>query len=225
MKINNCIFPIISKRDSRFFFLGNGFFLENKNFFVTAGHLFKEDKDTYAVINGELVDLNKFNSYCDYVAEEKQIEPIYKDLKIFKVDFDFGQDFIEVSSLQLERDINITSIGYHETETNIETPLMVLKDMNPNIERLEFFEQDHIVYRANRALIQSYKQFKNDEEPIFTNCSTCSFMAPSGKSGCPVLDTENRFCGMIILKVEKTKQSIFIIKEYIVSTLINNFEI
>lgn len=196
----------------------------NKNFFITAGHLFKEDKDTYAVINGVLVDLRKFCCYNEYVTEDKQIEPVYKDLKIFKIDFDFGQDFIEVSSIDIKRDDTITSIGHHETEINIETPLLVYPDMNPNLERLVFSEQVHTVFNINRALIQTKEQFEIDEEPIFTNCTTCSLIVLSGKSGCPTLDQENRFCGMIILRAEKKNQSIFIIKEHIISTLKTQFQ-
>ncbi len=89
IKLNEWIFPIIGKNcpDTGNPSSGTGFFVNNHGYFVTAGHVLKNKKQTYkAVIKGIEFDFKLV--FIEYIDKDKQEPPLCKDLAIGKIDIE-----------------------------------------------------------------------------------------------------------------------------------------
>ena len=86
------IFPILAFDDPTKNFVdnGTGFFINSEGFFISAGHVFKNKNRKYSArIHNQLYPIELV--YEEYIEQDRQEKPIYKDLYIGKISFDSKQ--------------------------------------------------------------------------------------------------------------------------------------
>ncbi len=217
--ITNYVFPILRKDGDGYEFIGTGFFLERPNIFITAAHVLIDSNAevAYALINGDLVPLNQNEIYREYREIDEQVIPYLFDLMIFRMELNVN-GFYRFAKNPVDTNTALTSSGFHEKKENIGLFLPIV-DGTPDSTRLILDNIKHSVIHADKALIQSYKQYQKEIEPIFNNCFTCNASVPSGMSGSPLLDANNDFYGIAIMSVIEWNQSIYLHKDYVLSIL------
>ena len=219
VKIENCIFPILNRKENAFKFIGTGFFI-SKSYFITAAHVLSESysDENFILIQNELVSLSDNVLNYEYLKDEKQIAPDLRDLLIVRLE-NYLQEYLSFAEVSLRRDLHLFSSGFHESEENIGESLSLDANMQPDASRLIFDRKEHSIIFADKAMVQSYNQYLADIEPKFTNCFTCINSIPSGMSGSPLLDINNDCYGLALMSVNDRNMSIFLNKEYIISRI------
>ena len=175
-ELSQIVFPVIGYRNSEYLFLGNGFFLENPNTFITAAHILKDKaivcEKFYYMPNGCLLPLIPVSDNLIYDPKPENSLPIFKDLAIFKTENPFNK-YLHLGSIQITRNSSLVCTGFHEPLSTLETPLPLGINAIPDISRLEFEQYSLNVSHPQKADIK-FKQHEHiDNDLVYTNCFDC----------------------------------------------------
>jgi hypothetical protein len=219
-EISQIVFPVIGYRNSEYLFLGNGFFLENPNTFITASHILNDKEIVcekfYFMADGKLILLKSKPDFVDKNRVSENSPPTYKDLTIFKTENPFKK-FLLSGNYQISRHSILHCFGTYDPIITRETPLPFVTNSLPDISRLIFEKFVLKVFNPVQADFKFENQTHIEGNLTYTNSFECNGGIERGISGSPILDTESGFQGMAVCSNQN--RSIFLQSGYILFML------
>ena len=196
-RMDQSVFPILAYEEnlSRFVDNGTGFLINEDGYFISAGHVFKnETRNYFAFVNSENYPIEII--YREYLEGSDQVVPIYLDLVIGRIrDVKIEEDKCLSFSTDIKVKDELTLFGYSPRDL-ISSGSAILPVENYG-ESLPKFKSLSVI--CDRLSIWR----KRDTGIIwFTNCLTIFMhnILAFGMSGGPIVDSGNNVFGMLITR-------------------------
>jgi len=222
--MNRKVFAIIGKLEREpdmYIILGTGFFIDEKGFFVTAGHVFRDNRKAISQFyicfpeDNELVDLIKVTDYrflsrkiyddndrnfdVPRNRHKHQCGPEYFDVGVGKVDIG-TTDFYAFKIKRPYAWEKLTMPCFNRNKKECKEKKFLLDTGKMDSRYIEFHEHKHKLKERLRLARIPYlydgMEFKNID--IYNNCIEVYGEGEKGNSGAPVLKEDERVVGIYV---------------------------
>lgn len=191
-------FPILSFEDGNSESLdnGTGFFVNTDGVFLSAGHVFKDEKRTYfAIIDGERKPIKII--YKEYQEQESQSPPTYFDLVVGLVyNVSLNNHDTIIFSNEVKIDDKCELFGYSKQELRKRQSVIIHTSEEAQENRIPKLRT--LIATCNR--LAAWRRNEKNDIVWYTNCISMNMndILAFGLSGGPFILDQNNVVGMLI---------------------------